>query len=72
MADEFIRVLRFDSVLIQDIAGEVIKIEGDNYTRLASCRCSQHMPIVRVRKLQTSNEILVVSYQAVRRRRKSL
>ena len=39
MADEFIRVLRLDSVLPQDIVGKVIKVGGDNDTGLASCRC---------------------------------
>ena len=66
MRDEFVRVLSLDVVRSERIRREVFQIERDDDACLRTNGGCQHMPIVRVRKLQIFNQALMASDKAVR------
>lgn len=65
MRDELIGMLRLDSERPKDISGEVTHVPGDNHVRAPPNGGGQHMPIVRIRQMQTLNQGFVAGNERI-------
>ena len=65
MKYKLVRVLRLNSQRCEDVWRKVAQVHRDDDGRMAANCGSEHMPVVRIGKLQAGNQILVAGYECV-------
>lgn len=63
--DELIRVLRLDVVALQHMIREVAQVERDDGLRVGANGGREHVPIIRIGKIESVFEVLVAIHNAV-------
>lgn len=66
MQDEFIRMLRLDSERLDRGRWEISDVDRHDDIGVAAYRRGQHMPVIRIGKLQAGYEILIARDYRVR------
>ena len=65
MHNELVRVLPLNPISAQGICGEVPQICSDNHIGAAPNRGGEHVPVVRIGKLQALDQILIAAHQRI-------
>src|SRR5262245_32816730 len=67
MHDELIRMLRFDTERSKHISGEVAYVSSENHVGAPPNSSRQDMAIVRVRQMQTVDQVFVAADECILR-----
>jgi hypothetical protein len=63
--DDCVGVLRLDSKLSQDAGRKIAEVGGDDHIGFTANRGRQHMPVIRIGKVQTVNQVFLIEKHQV-------